>query len=372
MHQALRTVPAVTLTGSPTAPIGSPFRCLDFSFWLSFTAANDAAAWTSMQQLDVQLSAQYGNRLMLRLGANGNLWAGVSTFGNTIATTCTIGAGGTALTVAAPASAAVTFTARLWNQLYIVSGYSFSTPASVGQQIILPTGDRGRAQRNFIRSYLDAQNVTLHYQPYDGVDHTNAATTMTIGGVHFMAQDADAQADVVFFYPDGTIFNTQVVGFSSSTSVTLRDPAPQAIAGVSTPLFIGRMGTKWFDTGLNLSGLTSTGKLAVDVSRDTLVVGYKTATAILVSQCVDVPVERFGGTFYPSITPHASQQIVIDHWYISEYRPFAPQLTPWEVRGMKDTGDNNFFLGGFGGHPSSRIMTDVLDSFLVNQDLGTA
>ena len=39
---------------------------------------------------------------------------------------------------------------------------------------------------------------------------------------------------------------------------------------------------------------------------------------------------------------------------------------------MKDGGDNNFLLGGFGGHPSSRIMTDVLDSFLVNQDLGTA
>ena len=121
-RRALRTVPSLTATGSPTAPIGLPFRCLDFAFWLSFPGANNVAVWASMQQLDIGLSFHHGNRLMLRRGANGNLWAGAATYGNIIRTVCTIASGATTLAVAAPTSASVVFSAQTWLQTTLPAG----------------------------------------------------------------------------------------------------------------------------------------------------------------------------------------------------------------------------------------------------------
>jgi hypothetical protein len=377
-HRALRQVPSLARTASPSAPLQIPYRCRDLTTRISLPGSGDGEVWAAMRQLDLQISPNPGGKLMMRLGKNGNLWVGVSSYGAFTPTTCTIDSGSTLLTVGAPTRLAdQTLTIKLFWRMLDISGGLF-TPSMVGQCLVGPlareqAGSR-QPQRTFIRSYVGPNDVILHDwaagTAVGGRIIDLAGQTLTVGGIQFIPMDSTAQPDVVIIFPDGTIWNTQVAGggYVSATQATLAAAAPQGLSAQTVSAFIGRMGVKWFDTGIMLAGQSGTDLFEVDVNRCTLMLGFQSAAQTLPAMVVNTPIERFGGTFYPVLTPAATQAVELFDMWIDEDRPFAPTTTPWELRGIAD-GISGYYLGGAAEHPSSRLRTDVVDAFFANQDL---
>jgi hypothetical protein len=215
------------------------------------------------------------------------------------------------------------------------------------------------------------------FTSFSNIEYTNQAGTITVGGAHFYPSDSTICPDIVIFYADGTIFQTRVAygGYVSQTQVTLADPAPQALAGATVSVFIGRMGSRWRDSGFNVSGRTTAapGTYTVDVQRDSVLLGYGAATKPLSAPIIGNlrGIERFGGTFHPVITPTNSQQIALTNIYIDTHRTFLPSLTPWELRGQASGTTQSYWMGGVSGHPASPLSADIQVPFYANQDLGT-
>jgi hypothetical protein len=372
LHRAMRILPAFSLSATLAAPAVLSRRARDYSAFLQFAGANDGAAWAAMEGIDLSLSVNRGNKAMIRYGTNGNLWLGVSTIGLAVPTTCTITSGGTSLVVGAPATSTVTFTQKFpWKNISATEA-PFSS-SMVGSCVVLPTNANSTPQRNFIVGYIDAQDVTVADHPFSGKEYIGqASTVISIGGAQFIPRDGQVEPDVVIFYADGTIFNTKVApgGYISATQVTLADPAPQALAAAVVSVFVGRMSVKWHDTGFNLSALPNTGWLTIDVNRASLMLAYYQKTPAQLTQIADVPIERFGGDFYPAITPVNNQAIELENIWVDDDNHFLPVVTPWELRGI-DSINQDYYAGGVGGHPSSRLRTYVTDLFYKNQDLGT-
>jgi hypothetical protein len=374
----LRITPSWSPTGSATAPITLPHRTVHYSLEWVPAGATDAAVWTAMQEIRFGLSQQIGNDVIMRLGPNGNLWTASETAGMRVPTTCTITLGGTSLTVAAPtALAGITFSTKNPTPIIsLTSGAGFTAGMAPGM-MTLPTGYQGRTQRDFVRQYIDGSNVMRLFTSFSNIEYTNQAGTITVGGAHFYPSDSTICPDIVIFYADGTIFQTRVAygGYVSQTQVTLADPAPQALAGATVSVFIGRMGSRWRDSGFNVSGRTTAapGTYTVDVQRDSVLLGYGAATKPLSAPIIGNlrGIERFGGTFHPVITPTNSQQIALTNIYIDTHRTFLPSLTPWELRGQASGTTQSYWMGGVSGHPASPLSADIQVPFYANQDLGT-
>ena len=181
--------------------------------------------------------------------------------------------------------------------------------------------------------------------------------------------------DVMIFYPDGTIFSTTVAsdGYSSLTHARLADPAPQTLTpGSPVPVFVGRTGPKWHDTGLNLTALTGGGgSLKTEVNRHFFSIQCRNQDPHQIYMAIaNSFLRRFGGKFYPTITPGAPTTIRLDSMYIDDDKPFAPVSTPWEIRWIYNP-SKSFYLGGVGGHPGSSLRSDVADQLYRTQDLCT-
>ena len=369
---AMRAIPNITATASPASPLQIPFRCRDIAFWMQLTGTDEATVWSSLGTLSIQISEQPGNKLMLRQGANGRLWCGVAAWGEAVSTSVT-SLSGTALTVAAHTTYTnQTITVKLPVRQVSVTEAPFSS-GDVGKCILLPTGRGAQKQRNFIRGFIDSQDVTVYEHSFKNNDLNHVAgQTISIGGAQFMSQDGLTRPDVVVFFDDGTIWNTTVAsgGYTSPTQVTLSDSAPQTLTAETALVFVGRMGVPWFDTGLDLSSISSSGVFEINVSRDMLMIGYKPASYVTPYYFVDRPIQRFGGGFYPVITPETSQEIVLTNVWVDERKMFAPTTTPWEIRGIADP-QQAYYLGGVGGHPASRLRTDAMDPFWSVQNLCT-
>src|SRR4029077_19188919 len=305
-RRAQRQVPQRTVSLSPTTPVSLAEECLDCSMWIGAGGATDAAGWTALQQLDIQISTNPGNRLMLRMGSNGNIWAASSAYGLTVNTTVTVTAGSNAIALGAPTPATANVTVQgLWPQAYCTDGSVTFTSAMVGQCVVWATGNKTgttyQPQRNYIRQCYDTNNIALHEITHDGTDVVLASFRM---GNQFIPQDAGAHPDVLLFYADGTVFNTQVASYTSATQATLVDNAPQTLAAVSVPMFIGRMSLKWFDTGLKPSTTTATGLVCVNLIGGELLLGYldDVVTSQIPMYSVFRTVERFGGACNPVLS----------------------------------------------------------------------
>lgn len=376
----MRAVPVQTVTATPTAPLFVGARCTNWSTRFTLTGASDAAAWASMSSLSFQTSLNRGGKAQFRLGPNGHIWAGVSAWGGWSAATCTIASAGTSLTLAAPTVlTGQTYTQRAgWPQLHVASAPFNSGMA--GLPIIVQTGAQSSgptyaAQRNWIRGYYDASNVMLNDDQFAGADiNGQTGGTITIGPA-WLPEDSFTCPDVVIIFGDGTIWNTQVAygGYVSATQVTLAGSAPQALTNQTVQMFIGRMMPKWFDTGFNVSAQTGTqGEFEVEINDSSLMLsylnnqgGYNADTPIF-----NVAMERFGAPFFPTITPGASQQIVVTTMYVDVAKPFSAVVTPWELRGIGDI-NADFASGGAGGHPSSLLATNVTGPFYSTNNLCT-
>jgi len=370
---SFRTAPSSSASASPSAPRQLPFSLRDFSCLLSLPGANDAAVWAAVKQVDMQISPNRGNRVMLRYGLGGNLWLGVATYGEVITTTCTIAAGGTTLTVGAPTTlAGVTVSSRASiPQLYVAA--DVFSGGMAGQCIIAPLGYEFRQQRSVIESVIGPRDVWLYDYTATRASVTNlAGQTVTVGGQHFKSTDARSRPDVTIFYNDGTIFNSQVAGYISTTQVTLAHPAPQELASQAVPVHLGRMSVKWFDTGISLAAWTTTTNfLDIGVSRGQLVLGYEEADGNPTTLPITRKIERFGGAFSPIIKPYGDAEIRVSRLFIGdEPMFFMPTITPWDLRGIPATVDG-FWTGGQGGHPGTTIRTHVLDPLLRSLNLST-
>ena len=373
MQLALRQVPSQTVAATPAAPCVLPYECRDFSAMMRLGAAADA-------QVDIQISKNYGNRIILRFGANGHLWCGVAAYGDTVPTTCTISNGGTSLTVGAPTTlAGATYSNQAAFPSLNVQGAAF-TAADVGKCLIAPIGHANvngpELQRTFIRGYASPTDVILHDLNVYQSNIVNQTGNISYGGAIFLPRDSYAQPDVVIFYPDGTIFNTQVAygtGYTSMVQVTLANPAPQALAAAVVPVFLGRMGLKWVDTGVAQSAMGAGDFLQVEVNRHELTLLYQPAARTLGHVILKGPVERYGGPFYPVFRPVASSQtIALSRIYIDDPNrtKVQPACTPWELRGVQSTA-YNWYQGGRGDHPSSNLRIRVTDAVFDTNDLST-
>lgn len=372
-RMAYRSAPAFSADVGPTAPLQIPFAVRDVSFLMSLPGANDAAEWAAAGQIDLQISPNPGNRLMMRYGPNGNLWVGVATNGEIITTTCTIAAGGTTLTVAAPTTfSGVTISSRdSIPQLYVAS--DVFTGGMARQCIIAPTGYEFREQRNVIEAVLGPRDVWLYDHTAVKASITNSTgRTVTVGGQHFKSTDGRSLPDVTLFYPDGTIFNSQVASYTSQTQVVLAHPAPQALAAAAVPMHLGRMSVKWFDTGINLSGLTTTTNfIDVEVARGSLLIGYQDADGNPSTLPIMRKIERFGGSFQPVLRAQADTTIAVSRLFIGDVPTcYMPTIVPWDMRGIPGTADG-YWLGGQGGHPATTVQPHVLDPLLANVNLST-
>jgi len=379
-HRNLRSVPAVTISPTPAVPVSLPYQCRDLTAWLNFPAANDAAAWAAMQQLDITMSVNPGNRLMLRKGANGNIWLGQSAYGYTVATTVTVTAGAKTITLgAATAYPGLTYMSKYYMpQISLTIGTPFVV-GMTGQCLIAPSGNLSpsgarQPQRHYIRTVLDTANIMTFEAAFATANiDPLASTTLTIGGQQFIEQDQRANTDIVIFYPDGTIFCTKVAtgSYIGPTQVTLQDNAPQSLAAVSVPMFLGRLGVRWYDTGITPSATTNTGILEVNINRASVMVGYMaTLTNPIAPMPVIVPIERFGQDCNPVFSVLGAQQIVLNNIWVDSAMPFAASCTPWELRGM-NTANSDSTYGGVGVHDGARQRAEVVDLLYATQNLTT-
>lgn len=374
LQLAMRQVPGQSFAASETNPLVLPFECRDFSTYIILHEAADAA-------LDIQVSSHRGNRIIFRFGANGHLWCGVSAYGDVTPTTCTIAEGSALLTVGSPATVSNTSWSmmRRYPNLHVASG-PFSA-AMAGRCLVAETGARKQdltyhLQRNFIVGYLDESNVTLHSLPFAAADVMNQTGDISVGGAQFIPNDSYSQPDVVIFYADGMIFNSRIAygGYGSATQAMLMDPAPQGLSQQSVPVFIGRMGVQWFDTGLEREAMGAGDILDVEVNRHTMTLLYQfaaTNTAPLI-HVAKKTIERFGGPFYPVIRPTRPQTITLSHTYIDDpdWTKVNPAGTPWELRGM-GSASSSWYQGGAGSHPSSNLRVRVTDAVFDTNDLCT-
>jgi hypothetical protein len=376
-RRAMRQVPQRTISPTPTVPVSLAEECLDFSFWLGMSGASDDAAWQAVQQIEVQLSTNPGNRLFLRRGANGHIWMAASSWGLAVDTVVTIANGGTAITLGAAPSFTANVTVQSgWPQAYCTDGSITFTAAMQNQCAIWRTGNNDggangyQYQRNYIRTVLDANDVLLHEITHDFSDVT-PVTPFTIGGNQFIPQDARGQPDVVVFYPDGTIFNTKVAYGSTitPTSATLADPAPQALTGATVSLFIGRMGLKWFDTGLAASTTTNTGIFALNVIGGEVLLGYLQDTTTLIPQySVFKTIERFGGSFNPVVYVKAAQTMTLSNRWVDDDHPIEATTPAWYQRGYLAV-NTDYEQGGAGGHYGAMTRAAILETVYAHQNL---
>ena len=370
MRPALRQAPAVTRTSGPTDPLVLPYETRDFSTLIWPATGSDL-------EMDVQISSNPGNTLQFRIGANGNLWCGQAAIGAAVDTVVTIASGSTALTVASPTTMAsndIKFRSDLRN-IYCAAG-----PFISGMQdkfMIVQTGNLNgstyQPQRHYVEAYMSATDLLMREAAFSGRTAT-VTHQPTWGGAHFMPTDGTAMTDVVIFYPDGTIWNTQVAygGYTSATQVTLTSAAPQALSGTTVPVFLGRMGVKWFDTGIVASAVTTGDIVELNVNRFSATLLYKSATD---GNSDVVPVfrrfiERFGGPFRPAFRPKALTNLVLSGIYVDDpnrtkIQPVAP---PWELRGVS-TPARNWPHGGTGGHAASDLRNYVSDLIYDVNDL---
>lgn len=376
----MRQIPSVTVTPTPTAPYWFAFNCRDFSTWFALPAASDLAGWQAAQQIDLQCSLHVGNRVMMRYSAiTGTIWIGQAAHGGTTPTTVTMNAGSKTLTVGAPASfAGQSIYAQTYTpQLSVVTGAIF-TSGMTGQCMIAPTGDAQgstyQPQRHYIRAVLDSSNVMTYDRMFctAGINPPTTGNTITVGGQTFMALDGQAMTDIVIFLPDGTIFSTQVDwgGYTSATQVTMVDAAPQSLAGVSVPMFLGRMGVRWFDTRFVPASATNTGIFEIGIAGGDMLFGYNpTMTPAPIPELrVSRSIERFGQTFYPALYVGGSQQIALSNSWVDEAEIFQPTTTPWELRGIPDN-NSDYAPGGVGGHPGARLRNEVIEPMYASQNL---
>jgi hypothetical protein len=378
-RRGMRQVPQVTLNPTPAAPVALAEECLDFAFWIYLPGASDAAAWTALQQLEIQLSKNPGNRLFLRRGPNGNIWMASSTYGLAVDTVVSVSAGQKTIQLGtAPAITGANVSVNgAWPQAYCIDGSLVWTSAMTNQCIVWNTGNMGAGafgrlpQRNYIRTVLTTMDVLLHEVPHDNNDISPIAGPISLGPNQFIAQDATAQPDVVIFYPDGTIWNTQVAYGSTitPTSATLVDAAPQSLVGQTVPMFLGRMGLKWFDTGLTPSATSNTGAFALSVIRGEVAMGYA------VDRGADIPMhsiqrtlERFGGLNSPVIYVKGAQQIQLSNRWIDDDVPIAASTPAWYQRGLITT-NSDITWGGTGGHYGAAMRASVLDTMFAHQNL---
>lgn len=369
-YTVMRKAPSYTHAATPTSPAILPFYTRDFSFRLVLSTAADAA-------VDIGLSTNRGNKLMFRFDNTNRLMCGVAAYGGTVDTTCTISSGGTALTVGTPTSlAGITYSQKAGSTNVYVGTGPFTAPM-VDQCIIMPTGVLAgsgyAAQRNFTVELISATNMRLLDLPFSGRDMLAQTGTFTVGGAHFKPLDSYSEPDVVIFYASGAIWNTRVAsgGYTSATQATLAAAAPAALSAATVPVFIGRMGPQWFDTGVTSADLTSGAELHVDVRGHSLSVMLQRAGNNEASVIVRKFIERFGGAFYPTITPIANQNIVLSNLYIDDpmRAPVAAVCTPWELRGTSGISGDTYYQGGVGGHPSSMLWPVVTDAIYDVNDL---
>ncbi len=369
-HTVMRKVPSYTYAATPTSPAVLPFYCRNFALRMVLSTADDAA-------VDIAISPNRGNKIMFRFDNANRLMCGVSAYGGTVDTTCTILSGGTALTVGTPTSlTGITYSQKAAISNVYVGSAPF-TSGMAGQCIILPTGALNGStyapQRNFVVEYISDTNLRLLDLPFSGRDMLNKTGTFTIGGAHFTPLDSYSRPDVVIFYADGSIWNTQVAasGYTSATQATLASAAPAALSAATVPVFIGRMGVKWFDTGVTSSDLASGAEIHIDVNRYSMTVMLQKAGKTSASVIARKFIERFGGGFYPTITPIVNQNIVLSNVYVDDPMgsPVAPVCTPWELRGAAAPNGDTYYQGGVGGHPSSMLWPVVTDAVYDVNDL---
>jgi len=380
-RRGMRQVPQVTLTPAPGAPAGLAETGIDFAFYLTMpTATSDDLGWQALQQLEIQLSQNPGNRLFIRRGPTGTLWVGSSAYGLTVDTTVTVTAGQTGITL----GAAQSYTANVglssaWPAAWCTDSSIVFTAAMQDKCVIwrssnMGAGAQGRLiQRNYIRTFIDGNNVLLHEVPHDNND-VAIAETFTLGANQFIGQDANGQTDIVIFYPDGTVFNTQVAygTTATATTATMASPAPQSLSGQTVPLFLGRMGLKWFDTGLAPSTTTNTGAFTISVIRGELAMGYAPVYQVdLPMDPVMRTLERFGGNYNPVFYSKGAQQITLVNRWIDDDVPVQASTPAWYQRGVITT-DSDWAMGGTGGHYGASMRTTVLDALYSTQNLSVS
>ena len=379
-RRAMRQVPQVTLTAGPGAAAAFGEECLDFGAHINMTgAANDAAGWINAQQIEFGISPHPSNRLLLRMGPNGHIWAAASTYGRFTDTVVTCNTGSHSITLGAATSHAANCTFRSgWPQIDCVDGTVVFDSSMNGQCVIANTGNYDGAasgrplQRNWIRAVMNAGNAMTDQINADGSDVViNTAQPLIIGPNQFIPQDTFAQPDVSIIFPDGTIWQTQVAynGYISATQATLVDAPPQTLAGQTVSMFVGRMGMQWFDTGIVPSGTTNVGYVAFSVVRGEFQIGYIPDPTTLVQQVYAFKtLERFGGLFNPTMHSKVAQQMTLVNRWIDDDTPIAASTPGWYMRGIIDA-NSDYHQGGTAGHYGSMVRTAVLDTLYAHQNL---
>jgi hypothetical protein len=378
-RRAMRQVPKVTVSPTPATPVSLGEECLDFAAGLNMNSVSDAVGWSVAQQIEFQISPHPANRLFLRRGTNGTIWAASSTYGRFVDTTVTCSPASRTITLGAATSYPANVTFRgAWPQIDCVDGSIAFDAGMNGQCVIAATGNydglaNGRPlQRNHIRMVMDANDAMVDQVAADNADVAIASTLpILIGPNQFIPQDSLAQPDVVIIYPDGTVQNTQVAygGYISATQATLVDAPVQTLTGQTVSLFVGRMGMKWFDTGITPSGTSNTGYVAFSVIRGEFQIGYIVDPTTAVPQVYAIKtLERFGGAFNPVIFSKAAQPFTLANRYIDDDIPIAASTPAWYQRGIIDT-NSDYFQGGTGGHYGSMMQPAVLDTLYAHQNL---
>jgi len=361
-----RRLPTITVTGSPTAPIAWPCRVRDFGCNINLPGSTGAAAWAGGQHFDIQVSLHQENIFRIGCNAAGNLTVYAQSWGMRLSTNCTIGLGSTALTVAGPTT---TFTGSIvlggrTNYRYVVatpgSGSGPFSSSTDFQSVLIPNGGYNESlQRFFLREHASDQVCWMGDVPNNDIDVLGVNETITIGSHQFVPFDATAQSDVVFFFSDGTTFQTKIAAVTDAQHATLADPFPRDLsAGLILDVFVGRISIPETDTGIHVTGDTNSGAwIGVSFKADQVLIRYAVGLHSVTMNEVPLAyagiIERYGVQFYPLITPAVSAALVLSRCWVDVPMPFAPSLTVWEARGIQDA-DADLAFGGSPAHPNSR------------------
>lgn len=352
MHRELVQIPQVStaFTLAAATPFQMAVEVSAFSGTFSLTSSSGSALWTAVGALSFALSPMPGNVLVLDNDpANGRLRVEPRVWGNSVTTV--VSTSGSTLTTTAGTSSTGTLVWISDQTQMTHSGAPFT--GSAGQCMLLAgLGLNGANERTFVNKVINSTTaVTDDFwwgaPAGPGINTYNASSTVTIGGMQFIAADAVAQVDVVMTWGTSNVYRGKITGFVNANTVTLT-PTPPSLTGQTVTFWLGQtMGAKT-TAAIAASSGSATQTFSVSLVGTELSVGVTNGSPGIYRGHVG----RWGNKFYPRISVSGAGSVSLTASNLFADKPvyYRPVGTPYELWG---TSTNASQGGGAWPHPAS-------------------
>ncbi len=347
--------PPAALTLSASNPLQINRRGSNFSISMSFTAASGSDLWTGIGKLLIPMSPQPGNVLTLdndpitnRLRYKYDLWG--QTFNGV-----TITSSGSLISAPAPTTSTGTLSWPTSTNILSMSSAPFT--GTQGQCLYLPGCDTGgQTLRTVIDNVINSGVVVVQDVNCTALGGTQtnyvAGTTIGVGSLSFIQDDADSQTNIGIVNSGGTILYYGTITALTNQGTVSVTPTPPALAGTVCSVWLGHSTTGWqVASNVNAAAGGATQGLSVALKNDQLTVGQNN-----LGYFFRATVPHWGDDFYPTISATgAGVSLTVNNLFSDASVLYAPIGTTWETWGFQGSQSSGSLYGGDGGHYGSKI-----------------